>query len=91
MNVIHDKVTREQVASFKILKVIKEDSKGNVVQLRSLGAPLTVSLENSATTSGKTSCGQPTVAEVITIQLGAVLTDRQLCLILRKFQANTFF
>ena len=53
MNVIHDKVTREQVASFKILKVIKEDSKGNVVQLRSLGAPLTVSLENSATTSGK--------------------------------------
>ena len=55
MNVIHDKATREQVASFKILKVIKEDSKGNVVQLRSLGAPLTVSLENSATTSGKTS------------------------------------
>ena len=75
MNVIHDKVTREQVASFKILKVIKEDSKGNVVQLRSLGAPLTVSLENSATASGKTSCGQLTVAEVITMNMGAELTD----------------
>ena len=41
MNVIHDKKTREQVASFEVLKDIKEDSKGDVVKLHNFGAPLT--------------------------------------------------
>ena len=59
-----------------------------MVRLSTLGAPLTVSLEPSATTSGQSSSGQLTVDEVITMQLGAGLTDRQLFQILKDLRAK---